>query len=121
MQIGEIFGLFHGATGLAFLAFMPAERRSKLLKQAPRDLGRPRRQLVDELDTIRARGYAHTVGQRVEGAAAISAPIFNMRREVSYCMTITGPATRMAGREQEFIELVTSACRTISAKLGATG
>ena len=120
VQIGEVFSLYYGATGLAFLAFMPAELQGKLLRKAPKDIQKSRKRFLDELNLIRERGFAHTVGQRVEGAAAISAPIFDMRREVSHCMTITGPATRMNGREQEFIKLVTSACRTISSKLGST-
>ena len=120
IQIGEVFSLYYGATGLAFLAFMPAEMQAKLLNAAPAGIRERSGQFLAQLEEIKARGYAHTVGQRVEGAAAISAPIFDMRREVSYCMTITGPATRMQGREQEFISLVRTACGRISSKLGAT-
>jgi len=120
VQVGETFGLYHGATGLTFLAFMPQEVRSPLIRRAPLEIRNRKNDFVAELDEIRRRGFAHTIGQRVVGAAAISAPIRDMRKEVSYCMTITGPAARIAGRETEFAELLTKACQQVSSMLGAT-
>ena len=120
VQVGATFGLYHGATGLTFLAFMPQEVRNRLIRKAPPEIHGRREDFAAELEELRRRGIAHTIGQRVVGAAAISAPIRDMRKEVSYCMTITGPAARIAGREAEFAVLLTTACQQVSSKLGAT-
>lgn len=119
VQVGEVFSLYYGATGLAFLAFMPPEVQNRVLRKAPADIRDRRKELTDELAEIVARGYAQTVGQRIVGAAALSAPIRNMRNEARYCMTITGPAARVSGREAEFAELLLRACKAVSSKLGA--
>lgn len=119
VQVGEVFSLYYGATGMTFLAFMPDQVQAKLVRKAPQDVRNRRPLPADELALIKKRGYAMTSGQRIAGASAISAPIFDIRLEARYCMTITGPTARFSGREIEFAKLVTTACQNVSSKLGA--
>ena len=115
---GDAVDLYHAATGKAFLAFAPAN----LVEQVLRDAGArvDPKKLRQDLALVRKRGYAMTSGERVEGASAVSVPLHSAAGQVDYCLTVTGPSFRFAGRREEFIELMLEGGREISVRLGSS-
>lgn len=118
VRVGERFALFHGATGKVLLAHVPASELGHVLRGAPPDVRARRAALRAELDQIRERGSAFTSGERVPGASAVSAPIFDLDGRTTFCLTVTGPSLRFKGRVDEFRVSVTTAARAISEGLG---
>lgn len=51
--------------------------------------------LFDELDQIRAQGYATDDEERVEGMRCIAAPVLNQNDEVVAAVSVSGPMSRM--------------------------
>lgn len=91
--------VYSGATGLAILAFLPeAERRriyaTGLDAQTP-DTIVEIDALESELELVRKRGYAHTVGQRTPGAAGFGAPVFDSAGNVCGDLCVTLPVQRL--------------------------
>ncbi len=82
ITIGSTQPLHRGASGKAILAHLPAEDVDRVLAEAPDLDDAARLSLRQELELIRQRGFALSRGERVPGAAAAAAPIFNHRREV---------------------------------------
>ncbi|MHB9287095.1 IclR family transcriptional regulator [Halobacteriales archaeon Cl-PHB] len=89
------------APGKAILAHLPADRIEAILDEH----GMPkiteatitdREVLLDRLSTIRDRGYAVDLGERVEGVRAVSAPIVT-NGQVHGALTITGSTKRLSG------------------------
>lgn len=83
-----------GATGRAVLAHLPADLIKELHAEAqPSPVTRnalpPLPTFLRELDEIRARGYANTRSQKVEGAVGFAAPLFQSGSVIgSLCLTI---------------------------------
>jgi DNA-binding IclR family transcriptional regulator len=98
-QIGQISPLYTGATGKALLAFLePVElseffRTVKLRKVTPYTVVK-RKDLVAEIETIAAQGYATGTQDRVIGVSAMSAPIFDQAGSAAAALTIAGPLAR---------------------------
>jgi DNA-binding IclR family transcriptional regulator len=75
-DLGRPLPLHVGAGGKAILAFAPEAEIRRILALA--DLGeRKSQRLVEELREIRRVGWAVSIGERVPGACAVSAPVFN--------------------------------------------
>lgn len=90
-----------GASGKAMLAFMP---------DAPRDLG---------LDEVRRTGIYVSEGEIIEGAVAISAPVFGSESAVIGGVCVFGPQVRLAdGQRSDCIAQVKAAAIAISRALG---
>lgn len=98
-HIGQISPLYTGATGKALLAFLEPDERAqffrtvKLQKVTPYTIVK-RKDLVAELETIAAQGYAIGTQDRVMGVSAMSAPIFDQAGKAAAALTIAGPLTR---------------------------
>jgi len=95
----EWMPIYAGASGLAIMAFLPeAERREIVARThlAPitdRTITEPYK-LEHQLELIRERHYACSVGQRTPGAVAIGAPIFGPSGDVVGDAIITLPEQR---------------------------
>jgi DNA-binding IclR family transcriptional regulator len=97
-QIGRLYPMHSSAAGRVFLAF--TGRRAKLL---PTDslVTHTNRTLVDpeeldaELDRIRARGWAMTVGERLDDVTSVSAPVVDGSGRPVAAVTVSGPTTRL--------------------------
>jgi DNA-binding IclR family transcriptional regulator len=50
---------------------------------------------MSELEEIRERGFATSVGETVPGAAALAAPIMDSTGRAIAALNITGPADRL--------------------------
>ena len=75
IDLGRPLALHIGAGGKAILAFLPETEIRNLLDST--DLGPRKIQgLIMELKEIRSIGWAVTTGERLPGACAVSAPVF---------------------------------------------
>lgn len=114
-----------GASGLAILAFLPAEERRRILR---RNLGRlTERTVIDpgqieqEAIQVRERGYAMSRGQRTVGAVGIAAPVFGREAKVVGDVLVTIPEHRFQpGSERQLSHLVKATAGRISEQLGAS-
>jgi DNA-binding IclR family transcriptional regulator len=82
--------MHRGASAKILAAYLEPGERRRLLDA----LGPPG--LEAELDQIRRDGFAITVGELDEGAAAVAAPILDRRGRLVAGLSIAGPAGRVA-------------------------
>jgi len=93
------FSVTVGASGLSILAWLPAKQRDEIIRKEALAGGSPSGKLAEAklrraLQEIRAKGHAHTFGQRIKGAVGIFAPVFNASGEVVASFGITVPELR---------------------------
>ncbi len=123
VELGRPMPLYAGASGRVLLAFMdPVEIEAViaegLRRLTPRTITDPARLRAD-LAEIRRRGYAVSVGERVDEACAVSAPVRDASGRVVAGLTISGPAYRFrAERVRELTALVLRGAAAVSAVLG---
>lgn len=126
IQIGSSAPLYVGGTSKAMLAFLPVERRRRVLESAvgaTRADGTP----VDvatlraEIDTIRTLGYAISQGERIAGATSVAAPIFDGQGDVIGSMSVAGVTVRQDRTTLEALgPIVRDEARALSIELGWT-
>lgn len=119
IRIGETADLLKGASGAALLAYAESFVLENVLHHA--NAAQKRAAVQDKIQAVRQNGYAHTVGERIEGAEAVSVPIFGFDGNVHYCLTLTGPAFRFSPQINSLVSAIVSAGRDISERLGGTG
>lgn len=124
VQLGRLYPLYAGASSKAILAAMePDEIRDYLDSQpltplTPITIQDPDR-LVEELEVIRNRGYAVSLGERQQGAASVAAPVFEATGRVYGSISICGPVSRLSvGKVEEYGQLVHEAAAEVSRQLG---
>nr|WP_241083194.1 IclR family transcriptional regulator [Achromobacter xylosoxidans] len=116
---GRGLPLARGASAKLLLAFMPAARLQAALAVLARESGLDPARLADELEAIRAQGYAVTDSEVDAGVWGVSVPIFQRANQAVASITLMAPSTRAAQRPQAFIDLTVAAARRISGKLQA--
>lgn len=93
--VGVRLPLFVGASGKVLIAYADPAEQEALMREADAaavgDLERFREQLAD----IRRIGYATSMEEREQGAAAVSAPIFNHAGKLAGALSVSGPAGRL--------------------------
>lgn len=115
-----------GASGHSVLAHLPDEQVKALLKKEPRSptglAALPMRELNKELKRIREQGYAVSKrGEKIEGAAGVSAAIFSAGNRVIGCFSLFIPRMRYPEeRENELARLVVKEARALSDVLSGT-
>lgn len=78
-----------------------------------------RAELREELDRVRAQGYALAVDELEVGLTAVAAPIRNAHGDVVASMSVSGPSFRLpTERLDEVVRLVTEAAVEVSHRLG---
>ncbi len=92
--------LYVGAPGKALLAYLPPAELEALLATLPLIAITPntptnREQLLEELATIRQRGYAVSVGERSRWASAAAAPIRDWSGRSIAAISVLGPSHRL--------------------------
>ena len=122
---GETFDLHAGASGKVLLAFSSEAFCSEILKQSLQRMTSTtivdRELLEKELETVRQRGYASSIGEVVPEVAGISAPVFNHTGAILAALTVAGPIQRFAGeRFQDMCRHVVSSAKKLSQLLGHT-
>lgn len=119
-RIGRHIPIHATSAGKSILANLPEERTAEILDGA--DLSPLTKhtitdhdELMDELETIRERGYATNIEESTTGLRAVGAPILRPDGSVVGAISISGPTHRLKGEifEQEFPNLVMGATNEI--------
>ena len=124
--IGMPWAAHATSNGKVLLAHLGAARQRRVL---PRTLKRfTSRTIVDpvalarELETVRAQGYAVSLGELEEHLVAIGCPIFARSGDVVAALSISGPDTRLTpDHVPGLVRLGLAAGARISARLGYAG
>ncbi len=110
--------------GKVLLAFLPDSQRARWLRDHPLTGFTPathtdRAALVDDLNAIRARGYALDDEERTEGMRCIAAPIFDGFGLPIAGLSVSGPTNRMdRARIADFAEPVRAAAADVTRSIG---
>jgi len=127
VEIGKEMPFHCAASSKVILANQSLEEIKKIIKQAPLPRHTPytitdAEQLMNHLLEIRKQGFAFCEEELEEGIKAIAAPIKNLQGKTIASITITGLASRLPlDNREELIDLVTTAAKEISKKLGYQG
>jgi DNA-binding IclR family transcriptional regulator len=123
-SVGSTDDLHATALGKALAAWMPVHALREhihvhgLTRKTDRTIV-DEHTLLEELRTIRTRGYAVDDEENERGARCVAAPIFGERDEVIASVSISGPTTRMpSDRIPELGSAVRAASEQISELLG---
>ena len=96
--LGRTYPLHSGAAGKAILPFVRPEELEAVLEEAAEDSWpnqkRSRKALLADLEEIRERGYAMSVGEVVAGASALAAPVKDAGGHALASLNVTGPVDR---------------------------
>ena len=122
---GEPLPLHAGAPGKVLLAWAPEDLRREFLEIG--DFRRftqwtitDREELERELEKVRERGYAQSVGEVVPDAVSVAAPVFDHENRVSYAIHLGGPTQRLTPeKREEVIPALVEAARRLSFLLGS--
>ena len=126
VELGRRFPLHAGSSGKCVLAFLPPERRERVLgEDLPALTGSTHTDTVAlraELAAIRELGYASSQGERQADAGSLAAPLFGLDGDVRGSVSMCGPRSRFT---PDFINScapdVLQTAHDISLALGWTG
>lgn len=96
---GAIAPLHCTAAGKVLLAYMDEEEREVMLDSIKLDKFTDKtlinkKDLIQEIETIKNMGYGFDYEEREIGVTCIAAPIFDLHGEALACITISGPTAR---------------------------
>jgi DNA-binding IclR family transcriptional regulator len=122
VSIGVPYPLHAGGSSKAFLAFLdPVEIDQYLsgpLSSVTSMTRTNRRDLLAELDEIRSRGWAESIGERQSGAASVAAPVFDHHGQPVAVLSVCGPADRFTAHRDTCAKHLIDATMRLSTKLG---
>jgi IclR family acetate operon transcriptional repressor len=121
VEIGRRFPLHAGAAGKAILAFLsPAEidelLASELRAFTDRTITSPV-VLREELEGIRAAGYAYSECEVSAGIHSLAAPVFDRTGAVIASLSLTIPESRLVGQAPELAARLVGAAASITSQL----
>jgi DNA-binding IclR family transcriptional regulator len=127
-HLGRPWPLHIGASGKAFLAFVPATEVDDYLERTTRSDGALEAMttrtlndpaaLRDDLRLTRARGYALSSGERLAGVTSIAAPVRDHDNYPVSVLAVSGPSTRLDPQDRGTVEALTAAAERLSAEMG---
>ncbi|MBM9466483.1 IclR family transcriptional regulator [Nakamurella leprariae] len=124
VQLGILYPLYAGSSSKAILAAMPPEETDRYLRTVHLDpmtgsTIRTKDALRRELDAVRERGYAISLGERQAGAGSVAAAVMDAAGRVYGSLSVCGPVTRIGLEEaHDYGELVRDAAAEVSRSLG---
>lgn len=124
VQLGHPYPLHAGSSSKAFLAYMPEDEVEEVL-EGPLDpltdmtITDPK-PLRADLDTIRERGYAVSLGERQEGAGSLAAPVFDHEGVPVAVISVCGPIERFREEIDELAPMLLRATSELSRQLGSS-
>lgn len=123
VDIGRSMPLYAGASGKVIMAYMDEHEVENVVAAGLRSYTgqtiTDAAVLGKELQRIRERGYATSLGERVEGAASVSAPVWDYEGQVVASLTVSGPTFRFTPeRVLLFVERLKAAAEQLSQELG---
>ncbi|WP_207592743.1 IclR family transcriptional regulator domain-containing protein [Halomontanus rarus] len=100
VYVGYRNDLYYTAVGKAMLAFMPAERRDRIIEETAFEAITPNTiidevELREELESIREEGIAYNYSESIHGLVGAGAPIRDQDGTVYGAISVIGPARRM--------------------------
>lgn len=125
VQLGRPFPLHTGASSKALLAFLPAAEREEYLQEhelvrlTPLTITDPAA-LRRELDAIRIKGYAVSLGERDASAGSVAAPVFDREGGLAAVISVSGPVERFRAESEQAASVLLAATQDVSRRLGFT-
>jgi len=117
--LGEVAPLLRGSAGKCILAFMGPRRIQSVISRAQKSgaLKKAERQsLLNELESIRAKGFWINRGEHVPGGFGIAVSVFGPGGEVIGSLALSGPLQRLTALLRDLaVELLTDAAHRIGA------
>lgn len=104
LMAGSRLPAYCASMGRVLLAFLPPDQAKDLLEQSQRQKNTPHtlvevEELIDELQRVRAQGYA-VINQELElGLCSIAVPLYDARGRVIAAINIGAPAAQIAANE----------------------
>jgi len=124
VQVGAAYPLHAGASSKAFLAFMPRSARRRVLEgrlDPITDATITSRTALDaDLDAIRARGFAVSLGEREAGAGSVAAPVLDHGGTPVMVLSVCGPIERFRGKVDDVAAELVAVTRDLSRQFGHT-
>jgi DNA-binding IclR family transcriptional regulator len=128
LHLGRPWPLHIGASGKAFLAFVPPHEVDEYLTRSVHDDGRlepltadtitEAGALRDDLRLTRARGYAVSAGERLPGVTSIAAPVRDHENYPVSVLAVTGPSTRLDPADRDVVDALLTSAERLSAEMG---
>lgn len=117
--------LYCTGLGKAFLAFLPAEKRSEILDKTPLisitdKTITDRKQLEIELKRCMDAGYSIDDEENEEGLFCLAAPVFGADGTIQAAISVAGPKERMLTRKNFIIDKLLRTSKQISESIGHT-
>jgi DNA-binding IclR family transcriptional regulator len=123
-RIGRRLPITAGAAGKVLLAFMPAPQREGILnatewnRYTDNTIAKPEAFRL-QLESIRSKGYAVSMGEWQSDAAGVAAPILGAGGTILAALTISGPIQRYTPDVIDaFAAEILKITRSISAQMG---
>lgn len=124
--IGQHTALHATSSGKVLMAHLPADDRRDLLdarleRFTAQTIADPE-DLAEELERIRACGWAYAVEEFEDGLNAVAAPVYDHHGVVVAGISVAGPAYRLpTARLPEVLKPVIRAAATLSRRMGHSG
>ncbi|MFC0314165.1 IclR family transcriptional regulator [Gordonia phosphorivorans] len=93
VPVGSRLPMTAGSAARVLAAFAHPDARTELLAEA--------RYTERTLSDVRKRGWAHSAGERADGVASVSAPVYDAAGDVIAAVSVSGPIDRMGRRPGE--------------------
>lgn len=124
-EVGHRRPIYAGALSKLLLAYAPPDvMASVLATERVRYTDRTlvsKADLMSEVRQVRAQGYAHSLGERSPGTAAVAVPIRDGQGEVVAALGLSAPASRMtAQHRRRYLVALEEEAAGISRGLGFT-
>lgn len=122
-EVGTVWPVHATATGRALLSRLPRERVLAVLDERLEAFTEStivdRDELLEELERVRAAGYAVNFEELAEGVGAVAAAVMGPRGDALASISIGGPLTRITrSRLEDLGERVAEEAARVSASLG---
>ncbi|BBH22689.1 IclR family transcriptional regulator [Paenibacillus baekrokdamisoli] len=93
--VGARMPLYVGASSKVLIAFEEIAKQEELLADGSWPDSFDKELYREQLEEIRKLGYATSIEEREQGAAAVSAPIFTRAGKLVAALSVSGPASRL--------------------------
>lgn len=122
VKLGVEYPLHAGASSKAFLAFLEPEEQDEYLTRPLERMTSltitSAKALRPELDEIRRRGYASSMGERMDGAGSVAAPVFGHDARPVAVISVCGPVERFREEAGDAAKVLLEATAELSRQVG---
>ena len=125
VTLGTPYPLHAGASSRAFMAYLSEEELNNYLASVPLESLTPGtitdpETLRADLAEVRAQGYAHSIAERMSGAASVAAPVLGHDKLPVAVISVCGPAERFMAEFDHCRDTLLDVSRRLSEKCGWT-